>query len=181
MSNKVQEDLASSAASVDNLIAGVAQITLTSSDLNFYLKAFGAIVAQAAEIRGEPIPQDELAVTKELASPFNTGGLLVLLWRPRNDHPWRDGIERVIKECHTFDALDEALQMVSNLSLREKVSVLDVEPFYNSKFKPTEEQKNMLNDLVFRAISAKRPKAILCMGNVRLNDRKDNDRIKLIT
>jgi uracil-DNA glycosylase len=71
--------------------------------------------------------------------------------------------------------------MVSNLSLREKVSVLDVEPFYNSKFKPTEEQKNMLNDLVFRAISAKRPKAILCMGNVRLNDRKDNDRIKLIT
>jgi hypothetical protein len=91
------------------------------------------------------------------------------------------GIERVIKECDTLDALDEALQIVSNLNLRESVSVLDVEAFYNSKFEPTEEQKNRLNDLVFRAISAKRPKVILCMGDVRLKDRKDNDRIKLIT
>jgi hypothetical protein len=88
MSNKLQEDLATTAASVDNLIAGVAQVTLTSDDLNLYLQAFCAIVAQAAEIRGKPVPQDELAVTKELASPFITGGLLILLWRPRDNHPW---------------------------------------------------------------------------------------------
>ncbi|KAF2187931.1 hypothetical protein K469DRAFT_769809 [Zopfia rhizophila CBS 207.26] len=75
--------------------------------------------------------------------------------RPLNDHPWCEGTKRVVKECHTLDALDEALRAVLNSSLVDGASVLDVEAFYNSNFEPT---------TVFQAISAKCPNVILCMG-----------------
>jgi hypothetical protein len=113
------------------------------------------------EIRGEPISQDEVAVTQGLAGPFVTGGLLLLLWRPRDVHPWKEGIGVVVKECRSLDALTEALQITASLSLMHDVSVLDVEPFYKSKYDPSKEQKDELEELVLRAICAKCPTVIL--------------------
>lgn len=60
-----------------------------------------SIVDEADRLRHE-IPQDEKAVTQDIAKPYCVGGLLVLLMQPRLDHPWQDGMSAVVTDCPTW-------------------------------------------------------------------------------
>ncbi|KAF2193553.1 hypothetical protein K469DRAFT_691115 [Zopfia rhizophila CBS 207.26] len=164
MHSNPHEDLGAYAPPVDSLTSSFAQVKIDINASKTYSEAFDAIVAKVGEIQKEAIPRDELTVTIDLARPFTSGGLLILLWQPLNDHPWCEGTKRVVKKCHTLDALDKALRAVLNSSLVDGASVLDVEAFYNLNFKPTTEQREALQDLIFQAISMKCPNVILCMG-----------------
>lgn len=155
---------------MDELIAPFSSsISLGPEPIISYEQAFDQIVLFATKARGH-IPPNELAVTKTLAGPFNPGGLLILLLEPLLSHPWGEGVDRVIATCATLDSLNEGVQIASNgdLSLKDDVSVLDLCPFFAKEQYSTLDCdcKAALYNLVFSAIEAKEPEALLCMGNV---------------
>jgi hypothetical protein len=67
--------------------------------------------------------------------------------------------------------MDEGLKFVSqgSLSLTNGVSLLDIRPFFVKKCYPDLDPEvwERLYDLVYEAIKAKKPDALLCMGDVR--------------
>lgn len=89
---------------------------------------------------------------------------------PRQNHPWDEGVDRVITDCKTLASLNEGLEVGSkeDLSLTNGVSLLDLRPFLPKKQHSNlkDDDWNELYRLVFLAIEAKRPKVLLCMGNV---------------
>jgi hypothetical protein len=156
------------ASSVEDITSSLARTHIDTNIPGTYAHVIDAIVATTAKFRNEAIPRDELKVTRDLAGPFTTGGLLILLWRPLDCHPWSKRTKIVVKECHTLDALQEAIRGLLKLSLVDDISVLDVEPLYNSKFELPTEQKEVIQGLLFQAIIAKQPQIILCMGDASI-------------
>ena len=106
----------------------------------------------------------------DFAGPMTLGGLMILLLRPLEDHPWSKGTTEVIEECATWRCLKEALYICS-LDLITDVSVMDLQPFLSeTSYKTlTEIQRQELNQLVFDAIRAKKPDTllVLSLGEVR--------------
>ncbi|KAH7112365.1 hypothetical protein EDB81DRAFT_703337 [Dactylonectria macrodidyma] len=155
---------------MDELAAGLSRITFGPEVANAYEQAFNKIVLFAENVRGPGIPLDELVVTRTLAGPFTTGGLLILLTEPRSYHPWDKGIDHVIATCNSLDSLNEGIQIGSkgHLSFKDDVSVLDLRPFLPKKLHPTlrDSEWEALYDLVFSAIEAKKTEVLLCMGVV---------------
>lgn len=155
---------------MEQLVTGLSHITLGSKKALTYETIFNDITLFAESFRNPNISAGERDVTKKLAKPFTTGGLLVLLMEPRENHPWDKGVDCVIADCKTLASLNEGLKLGSKeeLSLTKGVSVLDLRPFLpktqHSHLK--DDDWNKLYGLVFRAIKAKRPEVLLCMGNV---------------
>ena len=118
---------------------------------------------------GREIPDDELTVTKALAEPFTSGGLLVLLLEPRRYHPWSRGTGAVISNCPTLDSLNEGIQIGSGDTLSlYTVSTIDLHPFLPRHDHAALEcgKQEELNKIVFTAIEAKHPDVVLCMSKV---------------
>lgn len=115
----------------------------------------------------------EATVTKTFAAPFSWGGLLVLLERPLATHPWQEGASQVISQCRTLELLRQGLELASNGLLRflEDVSVLDRWPMHDEtrSSRLTAKMSNQLDELALKAIIAKKPDIILCMGQVSLS------------
>jgi hypothetical protein len=155
---------------MEQLVAGLSHITLDPTYVGTYATFFNDIILFVKGVRGHMIPADERDVTENLAMPFTTGGLLVLLMEPRQDHPWHEGVDCVIAECRTLASLNEGIEIGSKgeLSLKNGVSVLDLRPFLPKKQYPNLKDNvwKELYKLLFRAIEAKQPKVLLCMGDV---------------
>jgi hypothetical protein len=155
--------------SMDDLASSFAATSLDAQP-GKYEKAFNRLVEFAEDIRGPKISGNELKVTKELAGPFTSGGLLVLLLEPLRWHPWKEGVDRVISGCGTLDLVEERICIGSrgSLSLEKNVSLLDSYPLLAKEINRhlEDEERNRLRGLVADAIEAKRPDVILCMGTV---------------
>ncbi|KAL2819392.1 hypothetical protein BJX63DRAFT_428616 [Aspergillus granulosus] len=132
-------------------------------------QVFEEIITYASSLRGSAIPEKEVEVTKQLASPFSPSGALFILQEPRNKHPWRQGVDAVISDCPTLDALEEGVQIGSEgtLSLVRNISVIDLRPFIcpDVKNKSSRAELETLYSLVLKFIRAKQPDAVLCLGN----------------
>ena len=148
-----------------------------------YKKAFNDLVAFAEGVRDSEIPAAELDVTTRLAGPFTSGGLLVLLQEPQRWHPWDEGVEGVIADCKPLELVETGIDVASRgaLSMTTNVSVLDSRPLLVRKEHPHVRLDEWweLNRLVARAIEAKRPDVILCMGRVRGSSGSDCESIPL--
>jgi hypothetical protein len=136
-----------------------------------YLAIFNTIVEFAAAARRSPITAAELDITTQLAGPFTPGGLLILLQEPRPNHPWDSGFDSVIEDCETLDLLETWIGLGSegSMSLAQNVAVLDSRPLLVAKehLDLGEKKGSELYGLVRKAIEAKRPDVVLCMGQVR--------------
>ncbi|KAJ5318716.1 hypothetical protein N7476_005136 [Penicillium atrosanguineum] len=70
----------------------------------------------------------EFLVTADLAGPLRMGGILVILHRPTNDHPFSEGTDRVVEKSPTLRALKDAFELF-DISLTGEVSLIDAFPF----------------------------------------------------
>lgn len=124
---------------------------------------------------------DEIQVTGTFAGPESTGGIVVALQQPREDHPFAAGTEDVIEDCDTFRALRELFQIVScnTLDIIRDVSIIDLLPYITDRELPayitdtemgfaSEKDLQTAFDTSLRAFCAKKPDVVLCMGKVRL-------------
>lgn len=82
-----------------------------------------------------PFIYAEIDVTRCLAGPFDTGGLLIILQEPLQKHLWSEGANAVISSCPTLDALREGVLIGSNgsFSLLHHISILDIRPFISKQ------------------------------------------------
>lgn len=157
---------------MDEITARASELEISCSDIHVYAEAFDDIVSYIRRIRIEPLSDAEIDVTKSFAGPFTSGGLLIVLLEPLHGHRWREGAHIVISDCPSLSALDEGLQVISNdtLSILHCVSLLDLRPFIcglqNSRLADREREE--LYNLVIKAIEAKKPDIILCMGQVSM-------------
>lgn len=158
---------------IDQITALTHKINIDSDTTSAYETAFENIVCFVQDRREHAITKHELEVTKTLAAPFTRGGSLVLLLEPRRRHPWKLGADLVIRDCRTLRVMDDGFKLVSEgcLSFTKGVSVLDLRPFLVMDDYPQLECEvwEHLYDLVYKAIRAKEPDALLCMGNVSAN------------
>lgn len=157
-------------ARMNEIAARASELEISGPDIHAYAQAFDNIVSYVHQVRTEPPSSAEIDVTKFYARPFTSGGLLVILLEPLYGHRWREGAHVVISDCPSLSALDEGLQVISNgtLSILRGVSLLDLRPFIcqlqNSRL--ADHEREMLYNLVVNAIEAKKPDAVLCMGEV---------------
>jgi hypothetical protein len=155
---------------MDQITALIHRININSDIRSDYETAFENIVRFVKSYRKHAITGHELEVTKILAGPFTRGGSLILLLEPRHWHPWKNGVDFVIRNCKTLCVMDDGFKLVSegDLSLTKGVSVLDLRPFLvmHDYRQWKGEVWEYLYDLVYEAIKAKEPDVLLCMGNV---------------
>lgn len=156
---------------IDEVSTLIQRVKLDSDVENEYKAAFQDIVRFVKEYRKHTITEQELEVTEALAAPFTQGGLLIILLEPRARHPWTLGVYSVIQDCRSLRVLEEGLKFVSQglLSLTNGVSLLDLRPFLTKNCYPDLDSQiwERLYDIVYEAIKAKNPDALLCMGDVR--------------
>ncbi|KAJ2990376.1 hypothetical protein NUW58_g2985 [Xylaria curta] len=123
---------------------------------------------------------DEINVTTRLAGPATTGGILVTLKQPRYNHPFKDGLGAVIRDCDTLSALEQLFQVAScgMLTLKHDVSLVDLLPFTPQQTEtiPPQALRNAL-EASRLAICAKHPDVVLCAGKIWLPN-EDKDRTK---
>jgi hypothetical protein len=156
---------------VDSVTTLFQRVKLDPNVGNEYKAAFQEIVRFVNRYRKHTITEHELEVTEALAGPFTQGGLIVFLLEPRIYHPWKKGVYFVIQDYRSLRVMDEGLKFVSqgSLSLTKGVSLLDIRPLFVKKCYPDLDSEvwERLYDLVYEAIKAKKPDALLCMGDVR--------------
>lgn len=151
--------------SEEELITGLGGLnlgsTITAAEESF------DVVTQIASNLGVAISDTEIEITKTFAQPFEAGGLLVLLQQPRYYHDWGGGAEKVISECATLDALNEAVLHCSGQDLFGKVSMLDLWAFVPPRWSDRLDEKelDLVKHQVLATIEAKKPDCILCMGD----------------
>lgn len=77
------------------------------------------------------LPQENIQVTSQLAGPAVTGGIAIILQQPRSNHPFKQGIDRVIEDCKTLYALYDIFRMVSceTLDIRDDVAIVVLLPY----------------------------------------------------
>lgn len=158
---------------MDEITTKVSELKLSGPHIHVYAQAFNDIVAFICQKFPGELSAAEIDVTKSFAGPFSSGGLLVVLLEPRQRHNWREGVHVVISDCASLSALEEGLQITSNriLSISHRVSLLDLRPFIcqlrNARL--TDREREILYGLVVKAIDAKKPDLVLCMGKVRVS------------
>ncbi|KAG5982143.1 hypothetical protein E4U55_002249 [Claviceps digitariae] len=144
------------------------QLAQQFSDLQLgsFKTEFDKVIEAARKIRPD-LSDDEINITKELAKPSKTGGLLVLLLQPRRIHPWVDKLDAVIKTCVTLESLEEGLRHCGT-DLKRDVSLLDLWPCLpervTKRLELQPERRNRFRHLVLGAIEDKKPDCILCLG-----------------
>lgn len=154
---------------MEQLTGGLAALDIAEGGED-YREAVTDILHEARKVRegikginSDEIDITEVDITEKLAQPFALGGLLIILERPRKDHPWSKGWDAVIEHCSSLAILQEGLSKY-DFSLMQDVSLLDWFPYLYCK-KMT---SATMEDKVLKAIEAKQPDCILCMTSVCL-------------
>ena len=112
----------------------------------------------------EPITDQEIDFTAWLARPNTDGGIIVLLERPANNHPYHLGRAITFSSCTTLIVLDQCFSFVSRGSITlNNVSVIDSLPYTREKDNINAQYKYDLRHQVFLILQAKRPQVTLCM------------------
>jgi hypothetical protein len=165
-----RKEIGSIMEDIDSVTTLFQRVKLDVNVENEYKAAFQEIVRFVNRYRKHTITEHELEVTEALARPFTQGGLLIVLLEPRIYHTWEKGVYFVIQDCRSLCVMDEGLKFISqgSLSLTNGVSLLDIRPFFVKKCYPDLDSEvwERLYDLVYAAIKAKKPDALLCMGDV---------------
>ncbi len=115
----------------------------------------------------------EANISLLLAGPYTPGGLLVLLWQPRDSHPWHEGADAVIADCDTLAFINDATIEYYGDGLRGSVSLLDLwfclpPRITNVLAEDSPDKLEEMEDIIMACIEAKRPASILCLGDVSL-------------
>lgn len=157
---------------MDEITSKVSELELSSYDNHAYAKSFHDIVSYICEIRDEALSRAKIDVTKSFARPFTSSDLLAILLEPRQGHPWCDSANDVISHCLSLSALHKGFHVTSNgiLSILHGVSLLDLRLFVSKlqNGRLEDHVREKLYDLVIKAMDAKKPDVILCMGEVRV-------------
>ena len=112
----------------------------------------------------EDISQEEVDFTVWLSQPSLTGGIVVLLHQPANNHPYHLGQEVTFSSCATLVALDECFSFVSCGCLTlENITIIDSLPYTRKKDNTTSDYKRQVRNYVLRILQAKQPSIVLCM------------------
>jgi len=93
-------------------------------------EAFDNVVGYAMQhIRA--MESDEINVTKRLAGPYGvTGGILVMLQQPAEDHEFHEGTAATIRKCINLQELHNIFYTVSHGTVGiADLNVLDIKPF----------------------------------------------------
>jgi hypothetical protein len=123
----------------------------------------------------------EIQVTTELAGTAFKGGIAITLQQPRDNHPFEEGIDKVIEDCETLYALDEIFHVVSceTLDIRNDIGILDLLPYLSDN--PTEVDDADLEqffDQSAQAVCDMEPDVLLCAGKIWLSEWDHFNRIK---
>jgi hypothetical protein len=137
------------------------------------------------KLRGQSLDRspDEIEVTAQLAGPEKKGGIAIALQQPRDNHPFKDGLDAVIEECKTLYALDDTFTAVScgTLDIRSDITIIDLLPFISGRVAQIDNM--VLKDSLItstKAICDKEPDVLLCAGQTGLsrNDSRKGDASK---
>jgi len=109
----------------------------------------------------EQIPDEEIGVTVDMASPASTGGICFILQQPAGNHPYHLGTDAVIESSPTLDALLQVWSTVSCGSPRP--SIFDRLPFIRPQDRLSTTLKTQIEDKSLMIIQAKRPEVVVCM------------------
>ncbi|KAG6010047.1 hypothetical protein E4U21_000489 [Claviceps maximensis] len=157
----------------EQIVQQMSNLALNEDKPDFEMSVNKAI--QEAKRLRPSLSDEEIKITKELARPFSSGGLLVLLQQPKLRQPWSAGLDTVIKKCLTLDSLEEGLRLCG-LDMRQDVSLLDLWTCLPKEVTETLkcEEKNFFSKTPLAAIKAKKPDCILCLGKDALNALKES-------
>lgn len=135
-------------------------------------------IARSITRSPEAISAEEINFAVWLSEPATTGGLLIMLQQPADNHPYHLGNQVVVQSCGTLAGLDELLQVAScgTLSLKT-VSVFDWLPYTRKRDKVSPDYETYLRGRVYNMICAKRPSVILCMSATRKGLDKNIERL----
>ncbi|KAF2677932.1 hypothetical protein K458DRAFT_446679 [Lentithecium fluviatile CBS 122367] len=125
------------------------------------------------EARGRSLKRsrEEIQVTTQLAGPAVKGGIAIALQQPRHNHPFEKGLDAVIENCETLNALCDIFTKVSceTLDIRTDITVVDLLPYVSEDVAKIGNAKLRES---FRAsvqvICDKEPDVLLCAGRVWL-------------
>jgi hypothetical protein len=110
-----------------------------------------------------PITEEEIEVTCDLAGPSTVGGVCIMLQQPAENHPFAFGIETVMDECATLDAIKDAWAVVT--SGAPLPTILDLHPFIRPSFwKQAQVRRFPPESSVFDVLVTKRPEVLIAMG-----------------
>lgn len=124
---------------------------------------------------------EEVQVTGQLAGPASQGGLVIALQQPRNNHPFEDGLDAVIKDCDTLFALRDVFLTVScgSLDIRTDIAVIDLLPYLSGDVKEMDDASlTQAFASTTRIMGEKNPSVLLCAGRIWLPRTDKFDSIK---
>jgi hypothetical protein len=125
--------------------------------------------------------REEIQVTTKLADPATKGGIAITLQQPRDNHPFKHGIDHVIKDCKTLYALDEIFHVVSccTLDIRSDIGIIDLLPYMSDDIPEVDDADltEFFNQSV-QAICDKEPDVLLCAGKIWLSNGDKFNKIK---
>jgi hypothetical protein len=145
-------------------------ISVTNSSQGYHIQYFDKL-GHSLTREGERLPEEEIFVTKQVALPESTGGIVVALSRSANAHPFHLGTDIVIGSSPTWTVLDESFTTVTcrSLSLRHDVTAIDRSPFVRARDHLSRELHVKVRNISFDVISRKKPDVVLCMGQDRVD------------
>jgi hypothetical protein len=111
---------------VDHRIRALCKpVTVSSKELSKHISLIQTL--------GESLERShkEIQVTTELARTAFKGGIAITLKQPRDNHPFEEGIDKVIEDCETLYALYEIFRVVSceTLDIRSDIGIVDLLPY----------------------------------------------------
>ncbi|KAH7123592.1 hypothetical protein B0J11DRAFT_487829 [Dendryphion nanum] len=135
------------------------------------------------EARGSSLKRSrkEIQVTAQIAGPPVKGGIAITLLQPRDNHRFEEGLNSVIENCKTLNALDDIFFTAScgTLDIRTGITVVDLLPYVHEKIEEIDDTTLRESFRVsVQAICDKEPEILLCAGRVwlpragRFDDRK---------
>jgi len=114
---------------------------------------------------------DEIKVTAKLAGPAVKGGIAITLQQPRHNHPFEKGIDAVIEDCESLDALYDIFRAVScqTLDIRTDITIVDLLPYvFENVAKIRDDELEESFRVSTQIICDKEPDVLLCAGKIWL-------------
>lgn len=113
----------------------------------------------------------EIEVTAQIAGPAAKGGIAIALQQPRHNHPFKEGLDAVIKDCKTLYALCDIFTTVScgTLDIRTDITVVDLLPYVSEKVATISNAKLRESfQASVQTICDKEPDVLLCACKIWL-------------
>ena len=139
-------------------------------DLTEHSKHVSRVQARGRSLKRS---HEEIQVTVQLARPAVKGGIAIALQQPRHNHPFEKGLDAVIEDCESLNALDDVFAAVScgSLDIRTDITVVDLLPYVSEDVAEVDDAKLRESFRVSaQAICDKEPDVLLCAGKIWLPD-----------